>query len=692
MQPLNLNFLVIRRVLLRYILVWVADAASIAAAATVLPNVYFRRDIPHWYFDPFVVALLLGLLNALVRPVLIVLLLPITFVTLGLATLAFNAALFYAAHFVVESFVIEGFPAAVAGVLVLTLVNTFLGNVLRLSDDYSFYAVIMDKFSRMMRRSAAEPADRGIVILQIDGLSYAALKRALRKGRMPFVNDLVKRRRYALRRYFSGLPSQTSSVQAGLFYGDGYDIPGFRWYDKKQARLVVSSNASDMSAVDERLAARAKSLLESGACINSLLHGGAAKRFLTLSSYEDRDFKKHRAELEDFAIFSLHPYLYIRTMFFVIGDFIADRLQATIDIIGRSRTRIRRSVKFSFLRAIGNAGFREGATYFAREELVRGTPVIYANYVGYDMVAHHAGPFSADSLGVLSRIDRQIRKISRTMTKKAPRRYDLIVLADHGQTPSVPFRTLYGKSLSDFIGETIQTPSSEALGTSVELGYFRTLVRELRRADEAYGKRTLRTQRRTLERIDDKMSRGEADGKIGESFVVCASGNLAHVYLTRTPERLTTERLLEEHSALVEALIAHPGIGFVMTARENGEILVMGKTGARRLPSGGTEGADPLLPYLGGKDDDAVIAALTRLGGFPHSGDLIVNGGLLKKDVVVTFEDQVGTHGGLGGAQTEPFILYPRRLKATPDRLSDPSKIHAYLSELLAQGSSRDED
>jgi uncharacterized membrane protein YvlD (DUF360 family) len=683
MQPLNLNFRVIRQVLLRYLLVWVADAASIAAAAALLPNVYFRRDVPHWYLDPFAVALLLGLLNALVRPVLIVLLLPITFVTLGLATLAFNAALFYAAHFVIESFVIEGFPAAVAGVLVLTLVNTLLGNVLRLSDDYSFYAAVMDKFSTMVRRSEAERAERGVVILQIDGLSHAALKRALRKGRMPFVNDLVKRRRYALRRYFSGLPSQTSSVQAGLFYGDARDIPGFRWYDKAQGKLVVSSNAADMSAVDDRLAARGRSLLENGACINSLIHGGAAKRYLTLSSYEDRDIKKHRAELEDFAIFSLHPYLYIRTMFWVVGDFVVDRLQAAADVVARSRARIRRSVKFSFLRAVGNAGFREGTTYFAREEIVRGTPVIYANYVGYDMVAHYTGPVSSDALGVLSRIDRQARKISRTITKKAPRRYDLVVLSDHGQTPSVPFRRLYGKSLSDLVGETLQKRSAEPLGASAEVGYFRTLLRELRRADQTHGGRSLRTQRRTLEQLDNRISRDAGETSVGEAFVVCASGNLAHVYLTHARERLTAERLMKSHAALFETLVSHPGIGFAMAVRENGDVLVVGKTGARRLPSGEIEGTDPLLSYLNGSDDESTLSALSALGGFSRSGDFIVNGAMLSEHSVVTFEDQVGTHGGLGGTQTAPFILYPRRLKASRGDLRDPARIHDFLKSVL---------
>ena len=83
MQPLNLNIRVLRNLLLRYALVWLADTASVAATAAVLPKIYFRQDAPYWYLSPFVVALLLGLLNALVRPILIILFLPITFVTLG---------------------------------------------------------------------------------------------------------------------------------------------------------------------------------------------------------------------------------------------------------------------------------------------------------------------------------------------------------------------------------------------------------------------------------------------------------------------------------------------------------------------------------------------------------------------------------------------------------------------------------
>jgi hypothetical protein len=166
--------------------------------------------------------------------------------------------------------------------------------------------------------------------------------------------------------------------------------------------------------------------------------------------------------------------------------------------------------------------------------------------------------------------------------------------------------------------------------------------------------------------------------------VVCASGNLAHVYLTYARERLTTERILDKHPGLVETLIAHAGIGFVITVRGNGEVLVMGKDGARRLPSGGVDGEDPLLPFLGGDAGERALSALSELAAFPHSGDLIVNGAMLEKNAVVTFEEQVGTHGGLGGTQTEPFIIYPRRLKAARENLRGPAEIHAFLKTILS--------
>ncbi|MEJ2722257.1 MAG: alkaline phosphatase family protein, partial [bacterium] len=333
-----------------------------------------------------------------------------------------------------------------------------------------------------------------------------------------------------------------------------------------------------------------------------------------------------------------------------------------------------------------NAGFREGTTHFIKEDIVRGIPVLYANYVGYDMVSHYAGPDSPDALGTLVAIDRQIRKIYRTINKRARKHYDLIILSDHGQSASTPFKSLNNKTLPDIIGEALQKRTVERFGRTAELGYFDTLLREIQRADKMYSTRSTRTSRRTLERLREKISKtekDEKDEKDEDGFIVCASGNLAHVYFTEFPERLTTEYLMKHHSDLLRLLVMKPGIGFIITKRENGEILMIGKNGMRKLKSGEVEGEDPLLPYITGSDGEHTARALATMADYPHSGDLIVNGGFLEDGSVATFEKQAGTHGGLGGAQTESFIIYPRYNRGKLRRMQSPSEVHEFLHGML---------
>lgn len=685
MQRLISNLRLGVRIALRYLGVWIADAASIAITALLMPGIFFVRESPLWYLTPFLVALIFGLLNALVRPVLILLLLPITFVTLGLATLLLNAALFYFTDVLVQSLIIESFGAAVVGVLVLTAVNTALGNLIRLGDDYSFYAALMNRVSVWTSPARAERDERGLIILQIDGLSYQTLKEALRRGKMPFLNATIKRRRASIRRWFSGLPAQTSAVQAGMFYGDRFDIPGFRWYDKRAERLFTSSNSADMKSVDDRYAEVKNPLLKNGSCISSLLHGGASKKILTVSAMSERDLKQHRGSLEDFAIFSLHPYLYTRTIFLMVWDFIVDQAQTYLDLIQQKKPMVVRSIKFSLLRALGNAFFREAATYFVMEDIVRGIPVIYANYLGYDMVAHYGGPRSWDALSTLAGIDRQIKKISRMITRKARKHYDLVVLSDHGQTGSVPFKTLFRKSLPALIEEVLKKRSIEPTGTTAELGYFDTLLREVRMVEEAYGTRSIRSSRHALERLHKRI-REDYDPQEGdEGAVVCANGNLAHVYLTESSDRVTTEQLLDKHPTLLEFLIAHEGIGFVVTTNDEGDHLMMAKDGMRKLRTGVVEGVDPILRYSDGTSSRVIIDALIELCQFPNSGDIVVNGATLDNGSVVSFEPQRGTHGGLGGEQTDPFIIFPRHFRDRKADIRGPVEMHHFLSGLLAQ-------
>lgn len=105
---------------------WFIYAAALIAVTRIVPGV----EISGWY-SALIVALVLGLLNALVRPILIFLTLPITLLTLGLFTLVVNALLFWFASTVVKGFEVAGFVPAFWGALVMWAVAWLTNALLR---------------------------------------------------------------------------------------------------------------------------------------------------------------------------------------------------------------------------------------------------------------------------------------------------------------------------------------------------------------------------------------------------------------------------------------------------------------------------------------------------------------------------------------------------------------------------------
>lgn len=79
------------------------------------------------FYTACVVAILLGLLNLLVRPVLMVLTLPITIITMGLFVFVLNAGLFWFVGTFVEGFVVAGFIPALFGSLVVSVASWLVG-------------------------------------------------------------------------------------------------------------------------------------------------------------------------------------------------------------------------------------------------------------------------------------------------------------------------------------------------------------------------------------------------------------------------------------------------------------------------------------------------------------------------------------------------------------------------------------
>jgi len=110
---------------------------------------------------------------------------------------------------------------------------------------------------------------------------------------------------------------------------------------------------------------------------------------------------------------------------------------------------------------------------------------------------------------------------------------------------------------------------------------------------------------------------------------------------------------------LVEGLINHPGIGTIMGRSEKRGSVALGKDGLHYLASDEVDGIDPLAVY-----GDYALEGMRRVDGMSNCPDLVAISLLdPATDEVAAFEELIGSHGGLGGDQTKPFLLHPAEWK-----------------------------
>lgn len=107
------------------LLAWLLNAVALLVVAYVLPGISVAS-----FGSALIAALVLGLLNAIVKPILTILTLPLTIVTLGLFLLVLNALVFWFAGSILRGFHVNGFWWAFIGALVYTVVSTFLARLL----------------------------------------------------------------------------------------------------------------------------------------------------------------------------------------------------------------------------------------------------------------------------------------------------------------------------------------------------------------------------------------------------------------------------------------------------------------------------------------------------------------------------------------------------------------------------------
>jgi putative membrane protein len=103
---------------MRILLVWLLNTLALMAVAYLMPSIRIAD-----FMSALIAALILGLVNTFIRPLLILLTLPVTVITLGLFILVINGLLFWFVGSVVRGFVVEGFWSGFVGAILFSIVS-----------------------------------------------------------------------------------------------------------------------------------------------------------------------------------------------------------------------------------------------------------------------------------------------------------------------------------------------------------------------------------------------------------------------------------------------------------------------------------------------------------------------------------------------------------------------------------------
>ncbi|RBY77691.1 phage holin family protein [Geodermatophilus sp. TF02-6] len=664
----------------RVLLTWAVTTAALAGLDRWLAGF----AMPSWWQPP-VIALLLGLLTAVVWPLVMRIALPLALFTLGLGSFLLLGTAVLGLSFLVPGVVIADLETAVVVGVGMAAVSGLVSSVLALDEDELFFR----RARRRARRTAdGEPRPPGVLFLQIDGLSHDTARRAVRDGSMPNLAAWLRSGSHTLASWHTDWSSQTGASVCGILHGSTTDIPGFRWYDKQRDRVVRVSNPVDAAAV-ERAHSDGRGLLAGGgASRGNLFTGDAAHVSLTMSSLAhvvpatSRRERQARTRVgSGYYAYFASPVNALRTVAVSLVDVYRELTAAARERRHDVRPRVARGGAYPLARPGTTVITRDVVVYALLEDMLAGRPVAYADFLGYDEAAHHAGLERADSLAVLRGIDQQIGRLHRA-AQLAPRAYHLVCLSDHGQTQGASFANRFGETVEELVGRLCGAPAERP-------GPRLTGPRDSRRLTEGWQVGAVLAEGGPIaQRLRERVER--ADGvphphelptgregqvpRVAPGVVVTVSGHAAAVWFPDVPGRVSLEEIERHWPALLPGLVDHDGVGFVLVHSEEDGPVVLGRDGLHRLASGAVLGEDPLLPY--GEHAPRLVA---RVSGFANCADVVVNSRYdPDTDEASAFEPHVGSHGGLGGPQQHGVLVHPRSFRA-PGEVVGAEQLHRVL-------------
>lgn len=495
---------------------------------------------------------------------------------------------------------------------------------------------------------------KGLVVLHIDGLGYDYLHKAIARGFMPFVKEMLDKEGYEILPYRCGIPSTTPFAQAGILFGDNSEIPGFRWWDKQAGLLIGFGEDSSFKHVAHKYFDHCESLVGGGACIAACYPADAMDTFHLGYRERDRSLPRishnERRLLKDWLI---NPLNLIEWFLHGLGQAVKGNRNYWLARLRGQRAEPRYVIadilEEIFLHHVTRAAVIEAMEY--------NYPSIYGAFYAYDETAHAYGPESDYSFGILRHIDHTIRRVAKSRVPSArpglrsrlpddaanaggPLEYELVLLSDHGQIVTVPFDQKYGRRLGELVAEWLPTYVVE----------------------------------------EHPGQTATPPGAIDGHILLAYSGGLAHMYFKDISWRLERREIEHCFPGLITRLARTPGIDFIMLRDQTASVIVTADdemeidTGGRLSRRAGE--------FLARFDDPEMVARqLHRLNLFERAGDLILVG-KYEDGAQINFEHQVGGHGSLGGEQLHPFILARRDWGLNTEHVRGADDLHTILTRL----------
>lgn len=446
--------------------------------------------------------------------------------------------------------------------------------------------------------SKKQSSKKGTIIILIDGLSYEALQLALAKRKCPTIKKLLKKD-YSLQQYYCGLPASTTATEALLMYGNKTNIPGFTWLDRSLGEFVRGNRSYELSRFED-LYPKKRNLLEDGSSIMSVYTGGA-----TELSISGRNLSLSRS----FIMIKAVHYL-LMTILYPIQLFRAIVMSIKmLALYSRSNPHIAKETLTTLF-------LGQFSCFLTEVEIMRNTRKIFVDFLLYDEFAHEHGPTHSTALSSLRSIDRYIKRIE-TTAKNSGQNYDIVIISDHGQTPSIPY--------------DLHSPRSETEITNA-------IQDKTRIVQKTYGGFIPDTKQKKL-------------------YILPAGSTLQLYFSESLKKPLLREEIELMYPRILEHLLSFHGFGWILVREKNGNRILIGKQGSIQFDRNGkyTIKQKP-LEGIPPTDYDNTIQSFSEYSMFENNGDIVIFGSIFD-DHVVSFEKHKGTHGGFFGPMVHPFII-----------------------------------